>query len=491
MTTRCLTFIGLFALTAALSIAPLAQPTSSRGAEALPSEATLAPSTGASNFGYAVSVSEDRALVGALASGHGKAYVYRRDAAATWVEEAEFVPSDGSGADQFGHGVALNEERALVLVGAPLHDAAGDNSGAAYVYRRSETEGWVLSQKLFASDAAANDQFGNSVALHGWRALVLANNGEAAYVFAEAQGEFIEEAILPAPAAKGYWSSAHLSDSLAIIGAPDYGGHGAAFTYRLLPSHDWVAEDTLMAPSPSSLDAFGWSVALSGERAVIGAIGNDEGAVESGAVYVFDRSPSGVWSLEATLKRAIPQASGRMGFSVAVEANHVLAGAITSRGHSGEVVLFESSGPGEWREAATLVTTATAPGDQYGVSVALDGDRALVGAVLDGQGTAHAFDLSTLVATPQTPDITGELTVGPNPARDAVTVFIARQPASRAAHIEVIDVLGRVVERRQLRTTATELEVSLSTRHIAPGVYTVRLIEGGVNAGTARLVIAR
>lgn len=489
MRDRCCGFIALFALMLAVSVASVAQPTAFRSATPLPSEAVLTPSTGASNFGYAVSVSGDRALVGALASGHGKAYVYRRDAAGVWVEEAEFEPSDGSGADQFGHGVSLDGDRAIV--GAPLHDAAGGNSGAAYVYRRSETNGWVLSQKLIASDAAPNDQFGNSVALSSWRALVLANNGDAAYVFAEAQGTYIEEAILPAPASNGYWSSAALSDSLAVIGSMNYEGHGAAFTFRLLPSHEWVAEDTLIAPSPNSLDLFGFAVALHGDRAVIGAVGNDEGGSESGAVYVFDRNASGEWSSEAVLKRASPRTDARLGFSVAVENNRVLAGAVTAMGQSGEVVLFESSGPGEWHGLATLVGTDVASGDQYGVSVSLDGGRALVGAVLDGAGSAHAFDLSSLVSTQSTPGADVDLAVGPNPARGDVEVFVDLRAPATTSRLDVVDALGRVVETRHFGGVTGQQVVALRTLRLLPGVYTVRLMTDGEAVATTRFVMVR
>ena len=149
---RYYAFVGLLTLTVAASISATAQPTASRSAAPLADEAVLAPLSGASGFGYAVSVSGDRALVGALSGGAGKAFVYRRDGVGAWSEEAELEPLDGRSSDQFGHAVSIHGDWALV--GAPLHDLAGTNSGAAYLYMRSEANGWLLAQKLMAFESA-------------------------------------------------------------------------------------------------------------------------------------------------------------------------------------------------------------------------------------------------------------------------------------------------------------------------------------------------
>lgn len=485
---RYYAFVGLLTLTVAASISATAQPTASRSAAPLADEAVLAPLSGASGFGYAVSVSGDRALVGALSGGAGKAFVYRRDGVGAWSEEAELEPLDGLSSDQFGHAVSIHGDWALV--GAPLHDLAGTNSGAAYLYMRSEANGWLLAQKLMASDPVQGAQFGNSVALAGSRALVLANNGDAATIFVEEEGTWTEEAILSAPASKGYWSSAALSDSLAIIGSPNDAGQGAAFTFRLQSAGDWTADDTLKASGLHDLDLFGFSVALSGDRAVVGAIGNDDIASESGAVYVFDRSATGEWSDGLKLKRPSPPTDGRLGFSVAVENGRVLTGAVTALGHSGDVILFESSVSGQWEEAAILIGTDVGSGDQYGVSVALDGDRALVGAVLDGLGSAHAFDLSAIVAASSRPDATVELAVGPNPTRGVTTAFVDRQAPAQTSHLIVVDALGRVVHTRALHPAVGREAVPLSTQDLPSGVYVVRLMTDGQEEASARFVVA-
>ena len=142
-------------------------------------------------FGYSVSLSDDRALVGAYfdddaGESSGSAYVFAFDGA-TWSQEAKLTANDAEAFDRFGYSVSLSDERALV--GAPLDDDAGTDSGSAYVFAH-DGGAWVQEAKLIADDAAENEVFGGAVSLLGERALVSAlgegGMGEgsgSAYVF--------------------------------------------------------------------------------------------------------------------------------------------------------------------------------------------------------------------------------------------------------------------------------------------------------------------
>jgi hypothetical protein len=136
-------------------------------------------------------LSGDRALVGAIfdddsGDDSGSAYVFDFDGT-TWSQAAKLTPDDGAASDIFGRSVSLSGDRALV--GAFWDDDNGGNSGSAYVFDFDGTT-WSQSAKLTPDDGAASDQFGYSVSLSGHRALVGAfldddngDNSGSAYVF--------------------------------------------------------------------------------------------------------------------------------------------------------------------------------------------------------------------------------------------------------------------------------------------------------------------
>jgi hypothetical protein len=138
--------------------------------------------TGPGGFGASVALSGLTAVVGSPAenSGAGAAYVFTRSGT-TWSQQAKLTAADGAADDSFGSSVALSGSTAVA--GAPGKNA---NAGAAYVFTRSGTT-WSQQAKLTAAHGAANDNFGNSVALYGATAVAGAPfrnaNVGAAYVF--------------------------------------------------------------------------------------------------------------------------------------------------------------------------------------------------------------------------------------------------------------------------------------------------------------------
>ncbi len=211
-------------------------------------------------FGCAVSISDDTIVVGARQDDDesGSAYVFRRDDGGTpndpsddvWTETAKLTASDAAADEYFGHSVAVSGETAVI--GAYADDDAGGQSGSAYVFRRddngtpsdSSDDAWVEATKLTASDAGASDQFGISVAVQGRTILIGADGADTAYVFQRD--------------ARG--TPADLSDDT------------------------WVEAAKFTASDTGAGDRFGRYVAISGHRAVIGAYFDDD---RSGSAYVF------------------------------------------------------------------------------------------------------------------------------------------------------------------------------------------------------------
>ena len=125
------------------------------------------------NFSTSVSVSGDYAIIGAVAddengSSSGSAYIFYRSGG-TWTEQAKLTASDAAFEDRFGYSVSI--DGAYAIVGAYTNDAAADQSGSAYIFKRSGTT-WAEQVMLIGSDTAAHDYFGYSVSIDGEYAVV-------------------------------------------------------------------------------------------------------------------------------------------------------------------------------------------------------------------------------------------------------------------------------------------------------------------------------
>ena len=267
----------------------------------------LVAADGAANdeFGRAVSISGDTILIGA--SGHdvdgvstGAAYVYVR-IDGVWTEEQQFAATDADQSDHFGSSVALDADTALVS--APFEDAAASSSGSAYVFVREDGV-WTQQQKLSASDGAEQDYFGGSVSLAGDTALVgawlhehsdLHAQSGAAYVYVRSDGVWTEQQELLASdtaAYDGFGRSVSLADDLAVVGSTGADGvvenSGAAYVFSRVDGA-WTEEQTLMASEGAEGDRFGVAVCLSGSTVLVGADQVDHDSPNIGSAYLFTR----------------------------------------------------------------------------------------------------------------------------------------------------------------------------------------------------------
>ena len=275
----------------------------------------LNASDGATNdlFGYSVALNGATALVGApfhyvgSNTQQGAAYVYT-EASGVWSQTAELTASDGAAGNYFGDSVALNGPTALV--GAPQHQVGSNaDQGTAYVY--TETTGtWSQTAELTASDGAAQDQFGSSVALNGATALVGAprhNVGSryqqgAAYVYTEASGTWSQAAELTASdglASNLLGSSVALDGATAVVGADNVGTYVLPAYVYVEPAGGWATTSSfsaeLTASDEGGSDRFGASVAVSGPTVLVGAPAHTVGSnAGQGAVYFFGNADLGL-----------------------------------------------------------------------------------------------------------------------------------------------------------------------------------------------------
>ncbi len=325
------------------------------------------------------------------------------------AEEAALLASDGAGSDNLGYSLALSSDGSRALVGAYFDDTSGGfDAGSAHVYLRTGTT-WIEEAILLASDGAAIDYLGSSVAISadGTRALVGAPGDDTAggtdagsvRVFLRSGTTWIEDATLLGPsldyARFGASVAISADGTRALVGAPgdDTSGPAAGGArVFVLSGTSWALEATFVAPGLSATDFLGSSVALSsdGSRALVGAYSDTTAAgSDAGSVRVFQRT--GVsWAQEALLLAADGAADDNFGWSIALSADgsRAIVGAYhddtVAGSDAGSAHVFLRTGT-SWAEEATLLHPAAAAGDAFGSSVALDvaGSRALVGAYRD------------------------------------------------------------------------------------------------------------
>jgi len=339
--------------------------------------------------------------------------------------------SDAQEDDHFGVFVALSGD--VAIVGAPREDGGLgdpiDSAGAAYVFRRDKdgASQWGQVQKLTASDAQVDDRFGHPVALSGDVAIVGAGyedgglgdpmlDAGAAYVFRRDKGgpsNWGQVAKLTAPDAQTldrFGSSVAIDGNTAIIGAYGEDGGpadptsnaGVAYVFQTVEGLGWVYLKTLRASDAQSEDNFGFSVAISGDVVIVGASGEDGGPGDhlsgAGAAYIYSRNHGGdnQWGEVTKLVTSDPGASDYFGHSVAVSGKLALVAAYMEDGGPGDPLpgagaayLFANLSGFGWTQIRKLTAADASAHDHLGVSVAILGDVAIVGAVHEGGGPGN------------------------------------------------------------------------------------------------------
>lgn len=306
--------------------------------------------------------------------------------ALTQSELAELIASDGDDGDQLGFAVAIDEDTAVVT--APRDDDNGNNSGSAYVYIRT-ANGWQEQQKLIASDGAAGNDFGWSVALEGDVAMIGARGGAggAVYVYTRTNGVWTEQQKLTG---SGFTSTADtfgtavvMEGGTALIGAAnafndEFIRTGTVYVFEFNSEQSaWVETQKIFADDVIEGGHFGWSLSMSGDTAVIGlGIALFFNATSSGAVYVFVRSgDSSQWSQEQKISASDGAVADAFGAAVSIDGDTVAVGAQLSDQFQGSAYIFERNS-GVWGERQKILSPELA--SSFGRAVAIKDDVVIV-----------------------------------------------------------------------------------------------------------------
>jgi len=380
-------------------------------------DANLLASDGASGdvFGSGIAISKNTVVVGARYDddkgiNSGSVYIYQRDDwnGQSWIEEAKLVASDGAAGDRFGDFVAIDHDTALI--GSPGDPYKLNSAGAAYVFHYTHGT-WTEQAKLVASDGELGDQFGQ-VAIDGNTAVISAQSDDdngfdsgSVYVFKRSRGTWTEQAkLLASDGLQGdQFGRIAIDNKTIVVGATnvDDGRNGldtgSAYIFTLQDG-TWTEQAKLTASDAAAGDNFGWSVAIDGDTAVIGAIGADQNGNNSGAAYVFTRS-NDAWTEQAKLTASDGAANDGFG-RVAIDRGKILISAPRNGDEGSRLAaayVFTLTN-GSWIEQAKVLAGSGAPGDGFGTP-AMAGKTFIIGAgnhLDDGKqlGSAYVFSLT-------------------------------------------------------------------------------------------------
>lgn len=359
----------------------------------------LQASTPAASDGFGhVALAGDVLVVGAPnRGGTGAAFVMRR-AAAAWTEEQVIQPTASTGA-KAGTAVAIDGD--VLVIGAPS-DAT---DGRAYVYRYNATsQAWVLDGGgVLVASKTDGASCGLSVAISGTQ-IAVGCPGEKGTGNATGVGAvyfFRYDAASSAWVSDGTFEGASAGDELgfavalsgttAVVGAPheDDGTTSDAGGVHVFVrgASTWSQQGSTLRGDRSAGARFGQAVAISGDRAVVGAPG-----MSTGFAYVFQRSAD-AWSLDGpklapVLIAALPEIA-RFGEAVAIDATHLVIGAPfqdTAVADSGSARVYRRDASG-W-STSHAIEASVPSASRFGASVALDGEWCAVGAPEDSTGAA-------------------------------------------------------------------------------------------------------
>lgn len=307
--------------------------------------------------------------------------------------------------DLFGHAVAVSGNH--LLVGA-LGDDEDDDAAMDVAYLFDITTGSLTHTFSNPTPPANNpfgDQFGFAVAIDGNNAIVGApmdddgNNSGAAYLFDAISGDLLQTFLDPNPSNNSeFGHSVAVNGNRVLVGTPseDTGAPntGAAHLFDVTTG-DLL--HTFNNPTPEGGDLFGDAVALEGDRVLIGAFLDDEGEENSGAAHLFDATTG---DFLQTFSNPTPARGDVFGSALAISGNTIAIGARADdegANNSGVVHLFDAT-TGDFQQTITNPTPDV--GDVFGVSLTAHGNTLLVGAIADDEGAsnsgaAHVFDLTT------------------------------------------------------------------------------------------------
>ena len=337
----------------------------------------------------------------------GAIFIYDADG----TNQIKVSSSDTSTFDEFSLSVAIGNSK--IAAGMPKSDDNGTSSGSAFIYDLDGTN----EVKITASDAAASDEFGHSVAIGNSKVAIGARKegtGGAVYVYnLDGTGEV---KITPSDTASSdvFGSAVAIGNSKVYVGAEGDDDNGSSSGSVYIYNLDGTGEVKLTPSDGRSQARFGHSLAFGHDKLVVGAFMDDPvgDPPAGGSVYVYDADGTN----ELKIRSSDVASGDDFGHAVAIGSNKIVVGAYgddDGASGTGSVYVYNLDGTGEVK----ITASDAAASDQFGYSVAVGGDKIYVGARYEdtptnSAGSVYIYNL----------DGTGEVKI-PNPESDSQAQF--------------------------------------------------------------------
>ncbi len=383
------------------------------------------PSNRDNHFGHSVSIDGNFAIVGVPGGNSagntfgGVAYIYEKINTG-WVLRQRLVSNDSSSSNKFGWSVSIKGD--LAVVGDPDYNIPQNitNSvGRAYIFQRNTSGIWVQVSQLNSTNPDPNGQFGYSVSIEANHAVVgqYGSVPGRTYVFSRISPNWLlSQTLLGDNPTGGFGVSVDIDNDKIIVGQgfDNFGNTntsdiGSAFIFEN-NNGIWTMMQKLYSNDSDPNDFFGWSVAISQDRAIVGSyphvfdqFGNDS-IFWAGAAYIF-REDNGNWPLEQKIVasdrnietfNSFGNISGAVfGFDVDISKNQIVVGSFAASKDSNGQNYVPMTGAcyifirdqnlqfNPWTETQKLVGLHRDESDQFGVAVGISENNLVIGSNLD------------------------------------------------------------------------------------------------------------
>jgi hypothetical protein len=466
------------------------------------------------SFGYSVAIDNEILVSGTpeadiLGVNSGAAVVFEK-VNGNWIEDTLLLASDGTSPARFGWAVDVQDN--YIFVGANQDPENGLWAGAVYVFKRDTTSGeWNQELKIMPGDAQPGDLFGSSVSISGDYALIGAkgadNNVGAAYIFRYTGTTWVQDVRLTPVNYIGsdpnFGISVSLDNNYALVGAynDDSGGNrsGAAFIFHY-DGIEWTQQAKILSGDISPGDNFGFSVSLSGEYAIVGAINAFYQTFMSGAAYVFRREDT-LWVEETKLVDSSAVTDIAFGYSVAITDDYAVIGVSDDNqngSNAGAAYIYKRINS-NWIKLSKLLASDGQESDRFGWCVDIDDDIISVGAPVQYAGGLYCgavylySDFVSGIIESEESYFIKDFYLSqnfPNPFNPSTNIKW-QQPETALVTLKIYDVLGReIITLVNEELNAGKHEVNFNASRFSSGVYFFQL-KAGYYIETKKMVLMK
>ncbi len=346
-------------------------------------------------------------------NGHssGSVYIYHLENG-IWGSEQKITASDGAAYDFFGCSVAIYND--YMVVGSHGDDDNGKFSGLVYIYHLEDGI-WGGEQKITASDGAAEDRFGDSVVIDD-NYMVVGSTGDddngglsgSVYIYHLEAGIWGSEQKITASdgaASDDFGYSVAIDNNYMVVGSyrdDDKGNaSGSVYIYHL-EAGIWGSEQKITASDGSASDSFGYSVAIDNNYMIVGSRNDDDNGFDSGSVYIYHLE-TGIWGSEQKITASDGALDDDFGFSVEINNVSIVVGAKGDEKSSGSVYVYHLENE-IWGSEQKITASDGASGDYFGYGVGINNDSIVVGAEYDdydgySSGSAYVYSIDSTQET--------------------------------------------------------------------------------------------